>query len=432
MIKAKLKLAIVLGLTGATFVTDTKAQEVIESPLDTLARSVRNISDEITKMNRLNITGYIQPQWQMIDSAGAPSVAGGDFTNGTNKYSNRFMIRRGRFKFTYEHGNAMYMINTDITEKGVAMRESYVKITDPWLRMFSVTAGLLQYQFGFEITQSSSNRETPERARYNQTLFPTERDLGVFGRMQMPKTSRLSGLVLDLAVMNGSAGVAPEFDSYKDLTGRLAYSKTTSNEKIAYSIGASYYNGGYRIGNVKDYNLKAINNDMSFAFATDTANYDRRAKRIYIGMDAQVSLDSRIGITTLRAEYIQGEQPGTDKSAKSPGAPPTSAIYHRQFNGAYFYFIQNIGQSKLQIVVKYDWFDPNVKIAGVEIGKTGTNTKIGDIRFDTYGFGVNYRINSNVKLMMYYDLVKNEETLIAGYKHDIKDNVLTIRTQYKF
>lgn len=432
MIKAKLKLAIVLGLTGATFVTDTKAQEVIESPLDTLARSVRNISDEITKMNRLNITGYIQPQWQMIDSAGAPSFAGGDFVNGKNKYSNRFTIRRGRFKFTYEKGNAIYSINTDITEKGVAIRESFVKLTDPWLHTFSITAGLLQDQFGFEVTQSSSVRETPERARYNQILFPTERDLGVFGRMQLPKTSKLFGLILDVAVMNGSAGVAPEFDSYKDFTGRVTYGKTTTNEKVAYSIGASYYNGGYRIGNVKDYNLRAIGNDLGFIFATDTANYERKAKREYLGVDVQLTIDSRIGITTLRAEYIQGEQPGTDVSDKSLGAPPTVAIYHRQFNGAYFYFIQNIGQSKFQVVAKYDWFDPNVRVAGKEIGKTGTNTKTGDIRFDTYGFGINYRLHSNTKLMIYYDLVKNEETLITGYKNDIKDNVLTIRTQYRF
>lgn len=421
-------------LASLMLITPTlRSQEDTESPHDTLARTVQNIVDDLNKMKRLKITGYIQPQWQYIDSAGAPSVAGGDFTNGTNKYYSRFMMRRGRFKFTYDFQNVRYMVNTDITEKGLAMRETYIKITDPWAKMFSITAGLLQDQFGFELTQSSSERETPERARYNQTLFPTERDLGIFGCVIFPKTSSLNGLKIDAAVMNGSAGVAPEFDSHKDFTGRMQYTRTTKSEKVAYGIGASGYYGGYRIGSPKDYEFTTLaNGDKGFVFAPDTINYNRVAKRIYVSVDAQMTFDWKAGFTTLRAEYIQGEQPGTDKTNRSPGAPPTSAIYQRTFNGAYFYFIQDIGESKFQVMAKYDWYDPNVKIGGKEIGKAATNTKLADIRFDTFGFGITYHLNANVKLMTYYDIVKNEKTLVTGYADDIKDNVVTVRLQLKF
>ena len=145
-----------------------------------------------------------------------------------------------------------------------------------------------------------------------------------------------------------------------------------------------------------------------------------------------VLLDFPFGITTVRGEYIMGQQPGTSSTSTSPAAQPTSDCYIRNFNGAYFYFLQNIMQTKHQLVFKYDWYDPNVKIAGKEIGKAGTNTKIGDIRFDTYGFGITYRMNTYVKLMTYYDLVRNEETLIAGYAKDIKDNVVTVRMQFRF
>jgi len=410
-----------------------KAQEAPENPLDTLARSVQNMTDDLNKLKRLKITGYLQPQYQYIDSAGAPSVAGGDFTNGTGKYYSRIMMRRGRFKFTYDYKNVRLMINTDITEKGLFMRETYIKVTDTWLKMFSVTAGLLQNQFGFELIQSSSERETPERARVNQTLFPTERDLGIFGTMEFPKTSALSGLKLDVAVMNGSAGVASEFDSHKDFTGRLQYRQTTKNEKIEYGLGGSYYYGGYRIGGVKDFNSATLaNGDNGFEFAKDTANYNRVAKRIYMGADVQLSIDWKIGITTLRAEYIMGQQPGTSTSSRSVGAPPTSTLYHRNFDAAYFYLIQNIGTSKFQVVAKYDWYDPNVEVAGKELGKSGTNTKLADIRFDTYGFGVTYRMNTYVKIIAYYDVVQNESTLITGYAKDIRDNVMTIRMQFKF
>jgi phosphate-selective porin len=384
-------------------------------------------------LKRLKITGYVQPQYQYIDSAGAPSFAGGDFVNGNSKYFSRFMMRRGRFKFTYTYENVELCLNTDATEKGLAMRETYLKITDPWKNMFSLTMGLLQVQFGFEVTQSSSVRETPERARYNQTLFPTERDLGAFGSIVLPKSSPLYGLKCDLAVMNGVGGVNPEFDSNKDFTGRLQYSKTTKNEKISWAVGASGYYGGYRIGSVKDYNFTTLaNGDKGFEFASDTANYNRLAQRIYYGADAQASFEWFPGITTLRAEYITGENPGTASSNKSPSTLPTSQIYHRKFDGAYFYYIQNVGRTKFQVVAKYDWFDPNIKIAGNDIGKTGTNTSLGDIRFDTYGVGVTYRFNTHVKLVLYYDIVKNEKTQVKAYTGDIKDNVFTCRMQFRY
>ncbi|MFL5753726.1 MAG: hypothetical protein ACJ76F_09980 [Bacteroidia bacterium] len=410
----------------------THAQDQTENPIDTLTRNVQGINDELSKSRRLKISGYVQPQFQYIDSAGAPSVAGGDFVNGNSKYFDRFMMRRGRFKFTYAYENIELVVNTDATEKGLFMRETYARVFDK-KNIFSLTMGLLQVQFGFELTQSSQFRETPERARYNQTLFPVERDLGAFGSMVLPKSSKLYGMKIDLAVMNGSAGVAPEFDSNKDFTARLQYSKTTKNERFSWAVGASGYYGGYRIGSSKDYNYTTLpNGDKGFDFASDTANYNRIAKRIYMAADFQTSLDWRGGITTLRGEYIQGENPGTDKTNKSPSALPTSAIYHRQFNGAYFYFIQNIGETRFQVVAKYDWFDPNVKLSGMEIGKAGTNTKMADIRFDTYGFGVTYRINANAKLMCYYDLVKNESTQVAGYTKDIKDNVFTCRLQIRY
>lgn len=409
-----------------------------ESPIDTLTRAVASLMDDNMKAKRLKITGYVQPQYQYIDSAGAQSFAGGDFKNGTSNYFSRFTMRRGRFKFTYNYNNVMLMVNIDATEKTLAMRETYAKITDSRWNMFSLTAGLLQAQFGYELNQSSSERETPERARFNQILFPTERDLGAFGSMVLPKSSKLYGLKLDVGMMNGVAGVAPEFDNKKDFTGRLQYSKATRSERVKFDFGTSGYYGGYKIGNQKDYNVNTLKDgNTGFELNTkDTANYNRIAKRVYIGADVQCSIDWKIGITTLRAEYIQGEQPGTNASNQrannSPGALPTTAIYHRQFNGAYFYWVQDILTSKFQVVLKYDWFDPNVKIAGSKIGIKGTNTNAGDIRFDTYGFGLNYHINQYAKIMVYYDLVKNENTELTGYKKDLKDNVFTLRFQIKY
>ena len=139
-------------VTDSTSNNISKALEITESPLDTLTRALASLMDDNYKAKRLKITGYVQPQYQYIDSAGAQSFAGGDFKNGTSGYDSRFTMRRGRFKFTYTYNNIVLMVNIDARETGLSMRETYAKITDPKWNMFSLTAGLLQAQFDFGIT----------------------------------------------------------------------------------------------------------------------------------------------------------------------------------------------------------------------------------------------------------------------------------------
>ncbi|HNQ00174.1 MAG TPA: hypothetical protein PKK99_14030, partial [Bacteroidia bacterium] len=165
-------------------------------------------------------------------------------------------------------------------------------------------------------------------------------------------------------------------------------------------------------------------------------------ERNYIGADAQLSIDWNAGITTLRAEYIQGDQPsgsgntGSTKSINS-NLPVTTDIYKRKFNGAYFYFLQNIARSPFQVIVKYDWYDPNTEIEGDEIGKSVSSTTVKtnatDIKYTTLGLGLAYRWDANVKLTAYYDSVTNETSQnLSGYTKDLKDNVFTLRMQVKF
>jgi hypothetical protein len=165
------------------------------------------------------------------------------------------------------------------------------------------------------------------------------------------------------------------------------------------------------------------------------------AGRSYGGADIQLSYDFPFGLTTLRAEYIAGVQPGTSSALTSLSATPTTDNYKRNFNGAYFYFLQNLGQSKHQLVVKYDWFDPNTDVAGDEIGKTplafkgDTYVKTGkaDLKYSTLGLGWTYRWDSNVKIVAYYDMVTNETSEnVAKVTKDLSDNVFTLRIQYKF
>jgi hypothetical protein len=139
-----------------------------------------------------------------------------------------------------------------------------------------------------------------------------------------------------------------------------------------------------------------------------------------------------MGNTEIRAEYWTGKQSGTAISTLNPGTLPTGPTYIRKFNGAFFYFIQDIINSKNQLLIKYYWYDPDKKVSGKQIGKSGTSFTEGDIKYSTLGLGFLREITNTVKLVLYYEFVTNETTAFTVYTHDLKDNLLTCRLQFRF
>ncbi len=468
-----------LQLTGLK----SQAQVTEAENADTTQSTLVRYGQALELLNRIKVSGYIQAQAQFSDSSGQQSFAGGNFPSGTDK---RFAIRRGRVKFQYDSqigakgwSTSQYVLQFDVTEKGLTIKDAYLKFTDPWTGWLSITGGMQNRPFGYEVPYSSSQRESPERGRMSQIIFPGERDMGFMLTVQAPKTSKWNFIKLDAGVFNGTgargAGLdASDFDKYKDIIGRLSITKSTPSERIKYGIGVSGYFGGFRQEQVDAYTygtdslgVKGFLVDVKKADIPASVAVRPSVKRNYLGVDAQFSIDWFPGITTLRAEYIQGLQPGTSSSTTSAAAVLTenknttvvftdtsgavksvttsatinSDIYSRNFNGAYFYFLQNIAQTPFQLIVKYDWYDPNTDVKGDEIGQKVASpakaTGAADIKYETWGFGLSYRWDANVKITAYYDMVKNETTNstltgMAAYNNDLKDNVFTLRLQVKF
>ena len=148
----------------------------------------------------------------------------------------------------------------------------------------------------------------------------------------------------------------------------------------------------------------------------------------------QVKIKNHIGFTELRAEYVNGTQTGTSNSSETPTALMSGrdGFYKRNFNGAYFYFLQHLFSLRHQFVIKYDWYDPNTNVKKNEIGATNTNFSAADIKYNTLNIGYNYHVNSQVKLSVFYAIVKNEHTLLPGFTSDVKDNIFTTRLQFRF
>jgi phosphate-selective porin len=413
---------------------------------DTLKQTVNQLKSDMTQMKNLKITGWVQTQFQHAESKGAKTFDGGDFLPLSD---NRFMLRRARVKFTYTNGLFQGVMQLNATERGVNLVEYFGKITDPWTKSFTLTTGVMNRPFGFEIQQSSADRETPERARFTQTLLPNERDLGAMLTFQPVKGKKLYGLKVDAGFFNGvgiavpgttslnGAGVV-DFDSYKDFIGRAHYKKSLKEDKIQFGIGVSHYNGGfvYQNNRVFDELATGANGLLQWQMRdtmSTALSKGGKAPRKYYGADFQLSVKSKIGTTTIRGEYITGTQSGMIDESKSPSTLPAKMdTYLRTFNGGYAYLIQRLGKSKSEIALKYEWYDPNTKVSSADFA-VGTTMSKAELKYTMLGIGYNYYYNDNVKLMVYYNMVTNENaTGIAGFDKDLKDDVFTIRIQYRF
>ncbi len=428
--------------------------------------------------------------------------AGGKLTSGVN---NTFQLRRARVKVAYEtplttgviqldclpfttNNNALTSVTTAITTNaadtiidsngklhivpktltannstkpatfltggGISVKDAYLRFTDPWLKSFSIKGGIFDRPFGFEIGYSSSSRESPERSRTEQTLFPGERGLGASFEVKFPENMPkvLHYFNAKVGAFSGN-GINIENDGFKDIIGRFGVAIPLNDINMEIDVGFSGYNGY-----VKNYTKSLYTfNESSKIFDVDSSigNQFKGVLRRYEGADIQIYKDIPVvGGISIRGEVYMGTQPGTISSTASPKSDiaGTGAIYSRNFLGYYGMIVQNIDPINSQLVLKYDVYDPNANFEGSQmdstyIAKSGIKAATtADLAYQTLGVGLVYHWDENVKLMAYYDQPMNEKiaanaanTAKAGvqsalwpYLIDQDLGVFTFRIQYKF
>ena len=404
--------------------------------VDTTTEVGKGMLSIYKKFDRIRMSGYIQPQFQVAQRKGIESYNGGDFGR---EVDDRFMLRRGRIRFDYAHftdtGQAalQFVFQFDGTERGVFIRDFWGRIFENKFEVFSLTVGMFARPFGYELNLSSSDRESPERGRMSQILMRTERDLGAMISFEPRKRKHpLRHLKWDVGLFNGQGLTAPgEFDSHKDFISRISLKPYPISKKVFASAGLSYLNGGLFQNTPYIYSIR--NKSMKrFEVDSSAQNIGRIMPRKYYGADAQLKIAHGWGNTEIRAEYWFGKQTSTAGESETPSSLLTEPSYIRRFDGAFFYLLQNIASTRHQLGIKYDWYDPNTDVRELEIGATSSNLTKTDIKFSTVSIGYNYYMNENVKLFLWYDIVKNENTSHSDYQRDIKDNIFTCRLQFRF
>ncbi len=427
-------------LVGFAFLSGTAASaQFLMDMVDTTTQTGRGMLSIYQKFDHLRFSGYIQPQFQVAAVEGTKTFEGGDFGP---KVSNRFMLRRSRVRIDYVHfdtaGSAgvQFVFQFDANERAFTVRDVWGRIFENRLKLFSFTAGMFARPFGYEVNLSSSDRESPERGRMSQILMKSERDLGAMISMDVRKEKHaLKNVRIDAGLFNGQGiNAAGDFDNNKDFIGRLALKPQKIQKTISLSAGVSILYGGlenntkYKYGTGIDAGIKKQLVDSA------EANIGKLSPRRYYGADIQLKIKNITGFTELRGELLTGQQTGTANSTETPAALLNGAdgFHTRNFNGAYFYLLQHIFSTQHQLLVKYDWYDPNTNVKGNEIGTAGSNLTAANIKYSTLGLGYLYYITPNVKAVLYYAMPVNEKTQLAGFRDDAADNVFTGRLQFRF
>ena len=401
-----------------------------------MREDIDNNTLEIKKLKKLKISGYAQLQYELSEQFGSTKVGGtaayqADRDAKSGNFS-RFGIRRGRVKVTWEESFGSAVFQLDITEKGVGIKDAYLKAKDPWLNIFSFTGGIFDRPFGDEISYSSSNRESPERSLIFQKLFPDERDLGAMLTVSAPNGTKIAGLKLDAGLFSGN-GIRTDDNSKMDFIAHLKYDKKWND--FAFGVGASMYYG-------------TVNNADTLLYRIQNGKWDKKEVeanglniRQYYGIDAQFSAFTSWGISNIRGEFLFGTQPSKSGDFGSPKADTyinaAPFNYMRQFMGGHLYFIQDIYRTPLTFVFKYGYLDPNTQIKGNDI------TNKTDLANHNYGLGLLVRMTSYLKLQLFYEMIVNEKTdqinpavqangKVLDYSKNVKDNVFTARLQFKF
>jgi hypothetical protein len=431
--------------TSATGKGATKEEIAeVKEALNGLSESFTEYRNYVDALRKIKITGYLQPQWRGGDVIDQRFTVGG-FSGGGFPANTKsaFQVRRGRVKVMYDNVLTQFVIQIDAIQTGFTTKDAYVLVTEPWTQSLGFQMGIFDRPFGYEISYSSSSRESPERSRMYQTLFPGERELGA-KLFYAPQLGPLSFLRADVGLFNGSGPSANEFDNFKDVIGHVAAQFPMDGIGGELDLGVSGYLGNVRNNTKYVYTSGDIGVGQGFAVDSTAENLGSGVARTYVGMDAQFYLDiPGVGGAILRGEYITGKQPGNQATSQSFSNQPLTPLYQRNFGGFYVYYVQNIG-TREQVVVKYDVYDPNTKVTAGDFTAANTSGARGlsanDIKYSTLGLGFIHHLDDNIKVVLFYEWVRNEElTALSGsgsslavYGTDVPDNVFTLRVQYKF
>jgi hypothetical protein len=380
----------------------------------------------------VRFSGYVQAQYQRSGLSEDQLQQGGAPLN-----HNQFLVRRARLRFDRAWDFASASVELDAnTVRGprVGIRRAEAALfyrgnNAPELPpLISLSAGVMDIPFGYELNQSARVRWFMERSTGSLALFPTEPDLG----------AKLSGAIsyfrYAIAFMNGEpldeSGFARDPNNNKDAIARFG-AEAAPSKHVVVSGGTSFaYGKGFHPGQSAtksaviwvDSNEDGAQQPGEFfgvpgSAAVASENFERWA----IGLDFGASLATKLGRTHLYGEAFVGSN--YDRGF-APSNPVTTGTDARQAGGyvALTHELTRYGMFGFRAAV----YDPNSDLIETRGGKT--LPKLQTVK--TFSPLVGLVLPGRARLLCQYDFVRDylarDE---VGVPTDADNDQLTLRLQ---
>jgi hypothetical protein len=372
---------------------DRERPGLLQGKLESLEEQYAETKTDVLSMKKLKLSGYVQGRLQHSEA----SLDGVKYSDGSAQVKDGFTVRRGRLKATYEATWSRYVLQIDATGKGVALKDAEAHLIEPWTgQKLTLVLGQTKWPFGYEVLQSSSDREFPERTNVIRAFFPGERDRGakILGKVKFVnfQVGAFDGNGTD---NKGFLGL--DNDRNKDAVGRLGI------DLGWIAAGASgWWGETFKPGD----------------FSGATPVYGKTYDRTRVGGDIQLYLDLLpIGGTALKGEYVAGRTYA--KSGVEQFDVPAS--------GWWAVLVQNLGVSNA-IAIRYDRWDPLNGTDAKEDSKDPKKPASSNV-VETWGVALIHYWDDVLKISAVYELPMTETT---GEAKDPEDNIFTLQMQAKF
>jgi len=384
----------------------------------------------------LRTSAYIQGEYQYNQLSEDELQAGGAPLN-----QNRFLVRRGRFRFDrdwdYAAGSLELDANT-VSGTSIGIRRAEASLvyrgSDPSSEtppLVVLTAGVTDIPFGFDLLQSARVRPFMERSLASNALFPSEADAGV----------KLSGAIAffryGIAFMNGEPlddkGFPRDPNSAKDLIGRAGVDVKPADGLSIWG-GTSFAKGkGFHPG--RDARKRSIAwrdtdengtlqpggaelQGIPATAASPSQNFDRWA----LGLDLGVAFATPLGLTKLYAEAFLASNYDRGLVGADPVESATGDLRHA---GAYAALEQGITPWGIA-GFRAGFYDPNSDVLDSTQGRllplSQTITTLSPL--------VGFVLKDRAKLLFQYDFVRDHLGRDAsGRPADAENDGFTARLQ---
>ena len=408
--------ALTLALTAGAFAEETPSLTDVKGQVDGMNEKILEMDGTLQKLAKLKVSGYMQVEFnksEALKGLASNPYDSADYIKG------RFRVRRSRLKFTYDEGSTSMVVQADYSNTGFEIKDAYLEFNEKWLNCFKMTAGIFNRP-NYEVEYSSSQRESMERSAVVAALYPKERDLGMMITATPEDWFKFQFAAFNNTFAGDLSQTTPNFGS-EPVYYMARITKSLKFDELGIDFGAHV-----RMGNVVSNGTKLLESDQNTKDGVKKdINVDDTKSRTWFGGELQLYYDF-LGGMKLMGEYITG----TDYNVFSAAGPKTYAtttLRERKFSGFYAMFVKNIGD-EFQFAAKYDSYNPNTKISDDKINTTSELTK------NTIGLGLHNYTFPNVRISLWYDMPKTKEvnnSYLGDFK-DPKDNLLTVRFQYKF